>query len=114
MKPYEQYKASGVAWLGEVPKHWEMCRLKNTCDIYNGATPSSANSDYWDGEIIWITPKDINDKKFITTSERKITEEGLKNCGTRIVPKNSVILTTRAPIGKVAIDCNRSDSAIKR
>jgi putative type I restriction-modification system, S subunit len=103
MKPYEQYKASGVAWLGEVPKHWEMCRLKNTCDIYNGATPSSANSDYWDGEIIWITPKDINDKKFITTSERKITEEGLKNCGTRIVPKNSVILTTRAPIGKVAI-----------
>ncbi|WP_373798223.1 restriction endonuclease subunit S, partial [Glaesserella sp.] len=103
MNKYEQYKPSGVEWLGEVPEHWGICRLKNTCTIYNGATPSSANPDYWDGEIIWVTPKDINNQKFIATSERKITEEGFQNCGTNIVPKGSVILTTRAPIGKVAV-----------
>ncbi|MDC2825668.1 restriction endonuclease subunit S [Rodentibacter pneumotropicus] len=103
MKSYEQYKPSGVAWLGDVPEHWEVCRLKNICAIYNGATPSSTNPDYWDGEIIWVTPKDINDKKFIATSGRKITQEGFQNSGTHIVPKGSVILTTRAPIGKVTI-----------
>ena len=103
LNPDVPLKDSGVEWIGQVPEHWDVKKLKNIALIFNGATPSSNNQDYWDGNIVWITPKDINNIKFITSSERKITQKGYENCGSYLVLPGTIVITTRAPIGKVAI-----------
>ncbi|MFC4818521.1 restriction endonuclease subunit S [Flavobacterium sp. GCM10023249] len=96
-------KDSGVEWIGQIPEHWEMKRLKILGKIVNGATPSSSILNYWNGEINWLTPTDINDITYAFSSERTITKLGYQSCGTSLVPVGSIILTTRAPIGKVCI-----------
>ena len=96
-------KDSGVEWIGSIPEHWNVKRLKMIGSIVNGATPSSSVPSFWNGKIVWVTPTDINDIFIIEKSERTITKSGYKSCGTTIVPKDSIILTTRAPIGKLVI-----------
>lgn len=104
MKPYEKYKPSGVEWIGDIPEGWEVKRLKYIFDIYNGATPKSDNEDYWNGEIVWITPADyFTEMQYISDSRSKITIEGLMSCAARIVPIGSIVISNRAPIGLVAI-----------
>lgn len=102
---YESYKDSGVEWLGEIPSHWGTVKLRYISSIINGSTPSSSVSEYWDGDIVWITPNDLGklSNKYIANSERKITTKGLDSCGTQLSPKGSIILSTRAPIGHAAI-----------
>lgn len=104
LNPNVEIKDSGIDWLGEIPKHWEVKRVKGICKIVNGSTPSSSIESYWEGDIIWVTPGDFkNFEHTIGDSESKITDEGYKNCGTSIVPIGSIILTTRAPIGNVLV-----------
>ena len=104
-KAYPAYKDSGVEWLGEVPEHWEVLPLKRNFKIINGSTPKSSEETYWEGNIIWITPADLSKvTKYISNSAKKITLAGLNSCGTSIIPKNSLILSTRAPIGTLAIN----------
>ncbi|MBX9810349.1 MAG: restriction endonuclease subunit S [Burkholderiales bacterium] len=102
---YPKYKPSGVEWLGELPKHWDALPLKRRHHVVNGGTPSSSEESYWDGEIIWITPEDLgrNNAKRIGESRRTLSFEGLDSCGAQLVPSGSIVLSTRAPIGHVAI-----------
>jgi type I restriction enzyme S subunit len=102
---YPDYKDSGVEWLGEVPRHWEVLALKKSFKIVGGSTPKSENESYWDGEILWATPSDLSKRESIYMGEtqRKITDAGLASCGTSMVPASSIILSTRAPIGSLAI-----------
>lgn len=96
-------KDSGIEWIGEIPKHWEIFKVKYLATILNGSTPNTGKINYWDGDIKWITPKDLFDNKIITDSLKKITKEGYHSCGTNMVPINTILLSTRAPIGTVAI-----------
>jgi len=102
---YSEYKASGVEWLGEVPGHWEAAPLKRSFKIVGGSTPKSDQAAYWDGEFTWVTPSDLSklSSMNINDSQRKITSEGLASCGTSLVPSGSIVLSTRAPIGSLAI-----------
>jgi type I restriction enzyme, S subunit len=102
---YESYKHSGVEWLGEVPEHWGVAPLKRGFQIIGGSTPKSDKETFWNGEIIWVTPADLSKlfSLYIRESQRTITAQGLASCGTTLVPKNSIILSTRAPIGSLAI-----------
>lgn len=102
---YSEYKASGVEWLGEVPGHWDVAPLKRSFKIVGGSTPKSEQEAYWDGEYIWVTPSDLSklSSMGINDSQRKITSEGLASCGTTLVPSGSIVLSTRAPIGSLAI-----------
>lgn len=102
---YAEYKDSGVEWLGEVPNDWDVIALKRRFRIIGGSTPKSDQDVFWDGEIIWATPSDLSKltSLYINDSQRKITEKGFASCGTTLVPKNSIILSTRAPIGSLAI-----------
>lgn len=102
---YPAYKDSGVTWLGEVPEHWEVLPLKAGFNIVGGSTPKSENESYWEGDIVWVTPSDLSKLTGleISTSIRQITEAGLASCGTSLVPANSIVLSTRAPIGSLAI-----------
>ena len=78
--------------------------LGDICEIVSGSTPKTNIEEYWDGDIKWITPAELNDETYIITdSVRKITELGVKKTGLTPFPKGTVILSSRAPIGKVAI-----------
>lgn len=107
---YERYKDSGVEWLGEIPEHWETKKLKHLAIIRNGSTPKISIPNCWDGNIVWITPSDLGrlKTKLIYDSERKITKSGLESCGTEISPKNSIIISSRAPIGHLCVTAVRS------
>lgn len=102
---YPEYKDSGVEWLGEVPAHWDVVPLKRSFSVIGGSTPKSENADYWDGDVVWVTPSDLSklDAFEIYDSQRKITQDGLASCGTTLVPKESIVLSTRAPIGSIGI-----------
>lgn len=102
---YSEYKPSGVEWLGEVPGHWSVAPLKRSFKIVGGSTPRSEQESYWDGEFVWVTPSDLSKlaSMCINDSQRKITAKGLASCGTTLVPSGSIVLSTRAPIGSVAI-----------
>lgn len=73
-------------------------------EIVNGGTPSTQNEEYWGGDISWITPNDLSNKKnkWIVVGERNITQEGLDNSNAKLIPPNSIIISTRAPIGYMA------------
>lgn len=104
-RKYPSYKDSNTRWLGEIPEHWVVGRIKNSAMIFNGATPKSEIKKYWDGDISWIGPADMGKSNLrdISSGARGITSDGYNSCGTTLVPKGSVILSSRAPIGKVAI-----------
>ena len=96
---------SGVEWLGAIPRNWNCVAIKNICKIVNGSTPKSSIEEYWDGDIDWFTPTDLSHKETIQINDslRKITNSGFLSCGTTMVPANTVILSSRAPIGSLAI-----------
>ena len=82
----------------------EKYRLGDICEIVSGSTPKTGVSEYWDGDKKWITPAEITDESYIITdSVRKLTELGVTKTGLSSFPKGTVILSSRAPIGKVAI-----------
>ena len=79
-------------------------KLGDICEIVSGSTPKTGIKEYWDGDIKWITPAELNDDTYIITdSMRKITEIAVKKTGLSSFPAGTVILSSRAPIGKVAI-----------
>ena len=79
-------------------------KLGDICEIVSGSTPRTGIDEYWDGDIKWITPAELDETSYIITdSARKITELAVKKTGLLPLPKGTVILSSRAPIGKVAI-----------
>ena len=84
---------------------WEEVSVGSLGKIYSGGTPSTSNTEYWDGDINWITPTDITkqDSRYINSSLRKITLEGLENSSAKLVPAGSLLICTRATIGAMAI-----------
>ena len=87
---------------------WKECTLAELGEIVGGATPSTKDESNYGGNIAWITPKDLSILKgrFIGHGERNITEKGLNSCSARIMPKNAILFSSRAPIGYVAIAKN--------
>lgn len=99
-----EMKDSGVAWIGEVPLDWTIIPTKYLFNIESGATPRSENPDYFDGDIVWITPADYKTKDvYISAGKRYLTKNGFDSCSAVVVPAGSIIFTKRAPIGNVAI-----------
>ena len=85
---------------------WKECTIADLGEVVGGATPSTKKPEnYENGIISWITPKDLSTFKgrFITHGERNITEIGLNSCSTRILPPHTILFSSRAPIGYVAI-----------
>lgn len=84
---------------------WKTLSIPEFAAIVSGATPATNVREYWDGEIMWITPNDLSRTKsrFIHASERKISTHGLKSASTSITPARSVVMSSRAPIGYFAI-----------
>jgi type I restriction enzyme S subunit len=92
-----EMKDSGVEWIGEIPSHWTVSKVKYEFLFTGGGTPSKEREDYWNGEIPWISPKDMK-SIVISNSQEKITEKGLKNSATTPIDKNSLLIVVRSGI----------------
>ncbi|KAA1165499.1 restriction endonuclease subunit S [Pseudoalteromonas fuliginea] len=92
--------------LGEIPEGWEWSEIGNEVDVVGGGTPSTKNTDFWDGgDIFWTTPKDMSNltDKILLETDRKITSAGLKKISSGLLPINTVLMSSRAPVGYLAI-----------
>lgn len=89
----------------ELPEGWRVGKLGEVVDIKWGTTPSTQNPDFWDWEIAWTSPKDLSNSKemFLLQTENKITNEGLKQISSWLLPTWTLLLSSRAPIGYLAI-----------
>ncbi|MBM6726581.1 restriction endonuclease subunit S [Megamonas funiformis] len=85
---------------------WEKKKLGDIGNIISGGTPSSSNKEYWNGHINWFTPSEVGKTKFVSESIRKITEKGLKNSSAKLLPKGTILLSSRATIGEKSILLN--------
>lgn len=81
-------------------------KIREIAKVVNGSTPSTKCPEYYDGDILWITPKDLSDQggKYIYAGERTITKAGYDSCSTEMIPKNNILMSSRAPIGLLAIN----------
>jgi len=82
---------------------WEERKLGELSNIVGGGTPSTSNSEYWDGDIDWYAPAEIGEQRYVSKSKKTITELGLKKSSARILPVGTVLFTSRAGIGNTAI-----------
>ena len=92
--------------IGIIPVEWEVKKIKEIGYVSSGGTPDTTTLDYWGGDINWCTPTDITalSDKFLGATKAKITEKGLKNSSAKLLPPFSIIVCTRATIGKVAMN----------
>ena len=85
---------------------WEEKKLEDVCNVVGGGTPKTKVSEYWNGEIVWLSPVDlppIGEISIASSSRKKITNIGLEKSSAKLLPKGSVVYSTRASIGKIAI-----------
>jgi type I restriction enzyme S subunit len=103
---YVETNFKKIPELGKVPEEWEVVEIRELFRVETGTTPSTKIPDYWNGEINWYTPLDLsklNGRVVINDSERKITFKALKEYNLPLLPAGSIILSTRAPVGYVAL-----------
>ena len=88
-----------------LPKNWILIPLGDCCQIISGSTPKRNKPEYWGGDIPWVTPKDLSKLRtpVLEDAPEKITEAGYKSCSTTLLPQGSILFSSRAPIGYVAI-----------
>jgi type I restriction enzyme S subunit len=111
---HKEFKDSEI---GRIPKEWKVTKVNKLFDLYKGTTPSTKIKEYWNGTIPFVTPTDItkindSNEMYIQTTENYITEEGLKSKKLKLVPKGSLLFTSRATIGYLAI--NKTEVAINQ
>lgn len=98
----EGYKKTPI---GIIPQDWQVKKLGEVAEIVSGGTPSTKNLEYWNGDIYWATPTDITKSdKYIDSTQKTITEVGLKKSSANLLPINSILMTSRATIGELAIN----------
>ena len=112
---YPKYKASGVEWLGDVPEHWNLPKLKGLASFSGGGTPARENLSYWNGEIPWVSPKDMKTER-ILGAEESITKEGLKSSAANLLPPGRVLMVVRSGILKhtIPVAINETDVAMNQ
>ena len=86
---------------------WQKTTLGGVAHVVGGGTPSTYNPLYWNGEIQWFTPTEVGHQKYVKTSKRTISKEGFENSSTKMIPSNSILLSTRATIGEASINLDR-------
>jgi type I restriction enzyme, S subunit len=97
LDPTVPMKDSGVEWLGHIPAHWTVTKAGFFFSVTSGATPSKDEIGYWDGNIPWVTPKDMK-RQFVDSSEDNVSERALREVGLRLVPPPAILIVVRGMI----------------
>lgn len=90
-------KDSGIDWIGDIPKHWITLKVKYNFILSGGGTPSKENNSYWNGNIPWVSPKDMK-SLYINRTEDLITEDAIKNSSVKLISKGSLLMVVRSGI----------------
>ncbi len=92
----------------KLPKEWRWVTLEDIGIIYSGGTPSTKEPEFWEGDISWITPADLSNytEIYISRGKRNISKLGLDYSSATLLPKDTILFSSRAPIGYVAIAKN--------
>ncbi len=98
--------ATSLSTTPTLPPGWRWVKLGEVCEVVSGSTPRTNDPENWNGKILWATPNDMGKLSGFTIddTERRISEEGFNSCSTKLLPSGCVLLTTRAPIGHLAIN----------
>lgn len=103
METYTEYKDTNVKWLGEVPNHWNLKKLKYLASIVTGNTPPKSNEEnYNDGIYPWVKPGNLNFDYTISNTKEKLSKKGIELA--RVIPKKSALVSSIGTVGKVAIN----------
>ncbi len=97
LDPNVPLRDSGIPWLGPIPAHWQTVALRFVVDVMSGATPDTGKAEYWDGEIPWVSPKDMK-RDEIADSEDHVTGAALTDSALRLVPIGAVLVVVRGMI----------------
>ena len=91
--------------IGNIPLEWDIRTISQVADIFLGGTPKTSMDEYWGGDVKWASAKDISNcnSRYIYETERRITKEGVEDSSAKILPKDTIILTSRGTVGKVAL-----------
>lgn len=121
LNPDAEMKDSGIAWIGEIPKHWKWCKVKNSTSFAgSGTTPTSSNQDFYDGDINWIQSGDLYKTVVVDTVEKKLTVKALKSFSALHIYQAPFIVMAMygASVGNTAFSkidacCNQACCCIK-
>ncbi len=119
IRPNRPMKDSGVDWIGMVPDDWDCTLLKRHCAFQTGSTPSTANEQWFNGDLDWFTPADFNDKYYLIDSSRKLSLLAREDGVAAMIPQNTVMIIgiggTAGKIGYTTKECscNQQITAIK-
>lgn len=111
-------KNSGIEWIGDIPAEWEIKRIKNICSLKTGSTPSTGNAEWFNGDLLWFTPGDFNEKFVLLSSNRTLSRTAEKDGVATMIPANSVLVVCiGGSAGKVGYtnygcSCNQQITAL--
>ena len=104
LNPNVEMKDSGIEWIGEIPKEWEVAKVKTKYKFHTGFTPNTKKERYYDDDgYVWITIGDLSEKKYINKSSKKISQLGLENSKAIVSPRGSLLYSFKLSVGQVAI-----------
>jgi type I restriction enzyme S subunit len=92
-----------VSPLGDIPQGWEVKPFTEIADVLSGGTPKTDVAEYWKGEIPFFTPRDTPDCFYVQDTEKHVTELGLSKCASELYPPDTVFITARGTVGKIAL-----------
>jgi type I restriction enzyme S subunit len=97
LDPHAPLRDSGIPWLGEIPAHWEIVALRFLVDMTSGATPDTGRAEYWEGEIPWVSPKDMK-RDEIADAEDHVSDSALSQGSLRLIEPGAVLIVVRGMI----------------
>ena len=97
LNPQAPMKDSGIEWLGQVPEHWRISQPRYLCHFVGGGTPSKDNPVFWNGNIPWVSPKDMK-QDFVSDSIDNISEHAISESSVKLIPSDAVLMVVRGMI----------------
>ena len=97
LNPGAPMKPSGIDWLGDIPAHWEVKRFRFTAKLISGSTPTTTVSEYWDGDVPWISPKDVKADELFTSIDH-VTEYAVSDYGLKLHEEDNAVIVIRGMI----------------
>lgn len=88
---------------GELPAGWQRVKFTEVISVQSGGTPQTSQPNYWDGDVYWFSPGDVENSYYVFTTDKTITEEGLRNCNSKLYPVDTVVITARGTVGKCVL-----------
>ena len=101
MQKYNSYKPTNIEWIGDIPDHWKIAEIKHDLEFYTGYTPPTSRSELFEGNNIWVSIGDM-DQKYIYDSKTKLSDEAIEIANPVLVQKGTLLYSFKLSIGKVA------------